>query len=264
MSKEKYQIIEKSIWLSLSVIDYDLRYYDKQLRRPIEAAEHSIWWLRCTRDIFVVLKNLNDVLVRVKKLPGLKDAPEFNAKTKALNKKVDFINHVRNKSAGHLDPFLTERAVQWAPEIFHESANREMLVFLCYRALLEASINSFLAPDGRQKLFDHEIDILYPPDRKEFFNFMWGVVSDSLIWVAEALQFFEATIIRHGSAMVAEMACIAGQTNFDLKAESDFSYDPKNLKLAIEHAMAHFAEAGQDEVVEVMKMVEQKFIDLEE
>ena len=31
MSKEKYQFYEKFIWLSLSIIDHDLRCFDKEL-----------------------------------------------------------------------------------------------------------------------------------------------------------------------------------------------------------------------------------------
>lgn len=263
MSKEKYQILEKSIWISLSVIDYDLRHYDEQLKHEIKSAECAAWWLRCTSDIFVALKNLNDTLSRAAKLPDFKKNTELIAKTKLLHKRVDFVNHVRNRSGGHLDPIVTERAAQWAPEIFHEDANRETLVFLSYRALLEASINSFLTPDGQQKLFNHEIDLLYPPDRTEFYDFLGGVVKDSLDWIEKALYFLDSVITRHDSTKVPEMGCIAGQTNFDLKSESDFSYVPQALNSAVEQAIAEFKKDGKYDIADGLESLRNTLITLD-
>lgn len=263
MSREKYQIPEKSIWLSLLVIDYDLHHYDEQLKREINSTESATWWLRCTSDIFVALKNLNDILSRATKLSGFRENSDLLAKTKLLHKRVDFVNHVRNRSSGHLDPIVTERAAQWAPEIFHENANRETLVFLSYRALLEASINSFLTPDGQQKLFNHEIDLLYPPDRTEFFDFLGGVIKDSLDWIKHTLCFLDSVIIRHGSTKVSELACIAGQTNFDLNSESDFSYDPQALKSAVEQAVSEFKQDGNDDIAEGLESLKNRLIKID-
>ncbi|QXI32141.1 hypothetical protein [Pseudomonas promysalinigenes] len=263
MSKEKYQILEKSIWLSLSVIAYDLRHYDEQLKREINSTDSATWWLRCTSDIFVALKNLNDLLSRSSKLSGFKESTDLLAKTKLLHRRVDFVNHVRNRFGGHLDPVVTERAAQWAPEIFYADANRETLVFLSYRALLEASINSFLTPDGQQKLFNHEIDLLYPPDRKEFFEFLGSVVIDSLDWINHALRFLDSVIIRHDSTKIAELACIAGQTNFDLRSESDFSYDPQALNSAVEQAITEFKKEGNKDVANGLESLKSRLIKLD-
>ncbi len=263
MSREKYQIPEKSIWLSLSVIDYDLRHYDAQLKREINSTESATWWLRCTSDIFVALKNLNDILSRATRLSGFKENIELLAKTKLLHKRVDFVNHVRNRSSGHLDPIVTERAAQWAPEIFHENANRETLVFFSYKALLEASINSFLTPDGQQKLFSHKIDLLYPPDRTKLYDFLGGVVKDSLDWIKHTLYFLDSMITRHDSTKVAELACIAGQTNFDLNSESNFFYAPQALKSAVEQAISGFKQDGKDDIAEGLESLKNRIIKLD-
>lgn len=254
LSKEKYQIKEKATYLCLTIIQHDLECLDEDLRAPTNDLKAHIGKLRSTRNVFVILNNLNDFL----KQGGVRGDAEFQSHTRKLRKKLGFINHVRNKSAGHIDFVLSERAVQWMPQLFMESSreNSEYRIFESYRALLEASINSFLTEDGHQKVFGHEIDLVYPPDRKEFYEFLEGVATESIAWLRHAVQVVESGIIFHTQESVEELGAIAGKTNFDLKNDSELEYSPEEKEPVIRNAIEKLREIGADE--QVIRYLESK------
>lgn len=259
MSKEKYKIHEKSIWISLTIIENDLRFYDSELSAEKGSLKDLIQWLRSTLNVFVTLNNLSDLLKRSR----LDGTDEFKAKTKALRKELDFISHVRNKSAGHLDPLLTERAAQWMPQIFSSvnvdnKSYKEFTVFETYRAVLESSINSYISGEGRQKVFDHEIDINYPPDQKEFYDFLHKKIHSSLEWLVLAGEIVESAGIFNEHHTVAELGCIAGKTNFDLKGESDFSYSEDKLRDVISSEIGQMTELSEDDRAKLIERLKSK------
>lgn len=233
--------------MCLSVIQHDLECFDEHLRVPTSDIKSITSKLRNTRNVFVSLNNLFDFL----KNGRVRGDEEFQKRTRALRKKLGFIKHVRNKSVGHIDFVLAERAVQWAPQLFLEDAkdNAEYRIFESYRALIEASINSFLTEDGRQKVFDHEIDLFYPPDNKEFYNFLDNVVTDSIVWVRLAIQVVKSEINFHNHESIEEFGAIAGQTSFDLKADSELEYRPEEKESVIRNAIEKLREIGADERV---------------
>jgi len=259
MSKEKYKIHEKSIWISLTIIESDLRFFDVELSAEKRSLTDLIRWLRSTLNVFVTLNNLSDLLKRTR----FNGTELFTNKTKALRKELDFINHMRNKSAGHLDPLLTERAAQWMPQIFStvNSDNeryKEFRIFEAYRAVIESSINSYVSGEGRRKVFDHEIDLVYPPDQKEFYDFLHKKIHGSLEWLALAVEIIESAGIFDGQHSTAELACIAGQTNFDLKGASDFSYSEDKLRDAISSEIGRAAELSEDERANLIERLKSK------
>lgn len=259
MSKEKYKIHEKSIWLSLTIIENDLRFFDNELSAEKKNLTDLIRWLRSTLNVFVTLNNLSDLLKRTR----FNGTESFSTKTKALRKELDFISHVRNKSAGHLDPLLTERAAQWMPQIFSvvkgdNESIKEFRVFSAYRAVIESSINSYVSGEGRQKLFDHEMDLVYPPDQKEFYDFLHKRIHSSLEWLALAGEIVESAGIFDDRHAVAELACIAGQTNFDLKGESDFSYSEDKLRDAISSEVGRATELSEEERENLIRRLKSK------
>lgn len=94
-------------------------------------------------------------------------------KMKELRKRLDFMNHLRNKCSGHLDNEVLDKAIQWEPSLF----NKEIIfsdthIYFIYKALLESAINSYCNENGVQKYFRTEIDLFYPPNWESFINFM--------------------------------------------------------------------------------------------
>ena len=102
----------------------------------------------------------------------------------------------------------------------------------------------------------HEIDLAYPPDRIEFYEFLEGVVTESIAWLRHAAQVVESGISFHTQESVEELGAIAGKTNFDLKNDSELEYSPEEKEPVIRDAIEKLREIGADE--QVIRYLESK------
>jgi len=161
-AEDKYQIERKANYLKLLLLKDDLEYFHNMLQLSVDGGDSWIAKLRNTRQVFIILNNVREAVHSSK----IARPEEYVVLTKKLRKRLSFINHVRNKAIGHLDTKMLERAVQWTPFIFSigMEANRKAQIMLGHKAVIEASINSFLDQEGVQKVFKTEIDLMYPPD----------------------------------------------------------------------------------------------------
>lgn len=247
MSKEKYQIPRKSDFICLSILKHDLRCFDGDLSKPGKDIDDLIFKLRNIRNVFVSLHNLKDSMNRIR----INGDAEFVSGTRSLRKELGFISHIRNKGVGHLDRNLLERAAQWAPQIFQDKTKgkEEFVIFECYRAVIESSINSYLNEDGEQKIFDTEVDFLYPPNWDQFLTFLCGIVNDSIEWLSRAIDIIKSEISFHTDDQIEELAAIAGKTNFDLGEKSEFTFSKEEVRDSILKAIEKMREMGADEKV---------------
>jgi hypothetical protein len=256
LTKDKYQIPRKSDFICLTILLDDLINYRDALDRPEQSKDGFITTLRNTRNVFVSLHNLRDSMNRIR----LVGDESFLAKSRALRKELNFIAHIRNKGVGHLDRDLLERAAQWMPQIFSEESldKDEFITFECYRAILEAAINSYLNEDGGQKVFDTEIDFLYPPNQKQFYDFLGRIIADAINWLEIAQTMVKSEISFHSVDMAQELGAIAGQTNFNLKESSEFSYGENKTKERLSSFPEKMREIGADE--KVIQFFEEQFL----
>lgn len=107
------------------------------------------------------------------------DNEELTAKKRDLNKRLEFINHLRNKVCGHLSDEALDKMIQWIPEIYDENSKQNAIYqeYQIYRALIEIAINSYQTPEGDQKQFGKEIDIQIPEYRDLFFDYLLQTVN---------------------------------------------------------------------------------------
>lgn len=209
---ENYMFDEKALYVAFTIIYNDLLTYDNNLKAPIEDIQSFIYKLQNVRNVFISLKNLKDML-------NNKLLKNFDVSgTKDLKKQLDFVNFIRNKSIAHLDLDLLTRASQWSPQIFlanHEKDSR-LITLECYKASIEASINAYIAMH-QQDIFKNEIDLYYPPDGEQFFNFLENVIQKSISWLDERLKFFAKRFSPLSKKEELQLYYIAGSTNFNLK-----------------------------------------------
>lgn len=257
MSKEKYQIPRKSDFICLTILLHDLKCFDEELSEGIEDIGTLVRKMRNTRNVFVSLHNLKDSMNRIR----IDGEAQFVSDAKSLRRDLDFIVHIRNKGVGHLDRVLLERAAQWIPEIFHVNSheNDDYLTFLSYKAVLESTINSYLNEDDEQKIFKTEIDFLYPPNSEQFFGFLSDIVKRSITWLENAREIVRSGIELHSDEQVKEMGAIAGQTNFNLKDESSFTFSEEEMKKCIASAIEKLREIGAEE--KVIHFLENKILE---
>lgn len=214
MNKEKYQITEKSNYLNILILIDELQSYNT---------------------------SLSD------------DNVKFS---RNLKKKLAFANHFRNRAVGHLNETLLERAVQWSPQIF-SSASKENLKFKiaeAHRVIIEACTNSFINHEGIQKVFNTEIDLMYPPDAELFFTHLQELVTESLEWLTISAESTLSSIQHHDENEIKELAAIAAKTNFNLKEESQYSYPQEVQKVQIQKVIKELEKRGTEKkIIEFIK-----------
>jgi len=244
MTKNKYQITEKSQYLNLLLLKDELQYFDALLSEIIIDTNSWLSKLRATRGVFLTLNNAKDAAVRMR----IKNSTEFTSKTRSLRKNLIFANHFRNRGIGHLNDTLLERAAQWSPQIFHESfkGDYNFKIIEAQRTIIESCINSFIDKDGKQKIFGTEIDLMYPPNAEQFYSYLSALVGETIDWLNEAAEILLNYIDHHTDDEMSELAAIAGQTNFDLKSKAEFNYSIEEHKINFSEAMKALKEYGVD------------------
>lgn len=255
MSKN-YNIKEKAQFIRLTILLHDLQCYDEALQEKISDKHSLTQKFRNTRNVFVSLHNLKDALSDIQVDLG----PDFISRTRKLRKELEFVGHVRNKGVGHLDKKLLERAAQWMPQIFYESSkeNDDYIIFECYRAVLETSINSHINSEGEQKVFSTDIDLLYPENGQRFFAYLSFLVNESISWLSEAKESVKSQIDFHTEENITELSSVAGQTNFDLKSESSSEFSEDETRQRLLSAIEKLEEIGAEQ--RIIDFVKKEFL----
>jgi len=244
MTDDKYQINTKSQYINLLLLKDELQYFDGVLSEVTSDAETWLTKLRVTRSVFLTLNNVKDAADRIQVDSGR----EFVAKTRKLRKDLIFANHFRNRGIGHLNDTLLKRAVQWSPQLFYEESkeNESFKLVEAQRTIIESCINSFIDKDGAQKVFGTEIDLMYPPNAKQFFTYLSEIVNEAIGWLSEAIAILLNSIDHHTHEEIQELAAIAGQTNFDLKTESDLTFSPEEMRDSFISVIEELEKQGTD------------------
>lgn len=210
--KMKEFIIKEKYFRTILIKD-DITIYHKEL------SEETDWnkKLRLFKNCFIALDILRDSFCHFNML--LKNEKKLTEKAKDLKKRLTFINHLRNKISGHLDEKVISKAVQWQPFIFSQEIkdNEEGMKALIYMSLIESSINSYIDIDSKQKVFDTEIDLLYPPNQKMFFNYVGNLNVDAIDFLSDIENILKERIIFWDKNELFRMALKAGKTDFNLK-----------------------------------------------
>lgn len=244
MTEDKYQIATKAQYLNVLLLKDELHYFDGILSEVISDINNWLTKLRATRGVFLTLNNIKDAADRIQ----LNANEEFIEKTRTLRRNLIFANHFRNRGIGHLNDTLLKRAVQWSPQLFYEGSrgNETFQIAEAQRTIIESCINSFIDKKGVQKVFGTEIDLMYPPNAELFFTYLSGMVHESIDWLTEAISILRDKIKHHTDDETLGLAAIAGQTNFDLKAESDLSFSAEEMKSRFASAIKALEQEGTD------------------
>jgi predicted peroxiredoxin len=256
LSKDKYQISKKADYVGLKIILNELQSFQKDIHLTSKDKDSLSFQMRSTLNVFIPLHNLKDAINKIR----INGDSDFVAKTRKLRKDLEFISHVRNKGAGHIDQEILERAVQWHPHIFKDttSENNEYLTYECYRAVIESGINSYICKGGIQKVFETEIDLLYPPTAKQFYCFMAELISTGIEWIYKTLEILKSEINFYSDEQVIEYAAVAAKTSFNLKGESPLDFDALEAENKLKETIEAIKNMGADP--KIIEFMEKKFL----
>lgn len=242
MDDRKYQIESKAIYINLMLLEDELTHFDLILSKKIQNIHDWIEKLRATRGVFLTLYNVRDASKKLR----VQGKQAHSQKTRLLRKELEFANHVRNKGIGHLDTTLLKRSVQWNPFMFMEIAqqSKELRLADAHRTVIESCINSFIDNEGKQKVFGHEIDLMYPNDANEFYAHLKTLVDNSLDWITDSITILHSQIKFHTKDEIPELASLAGSTNFNLNDEQVLNYSEKESKIRLSQGLDNLRSEG--------------------
>lgn len=145
---------------------------------------------------------------------------ELVTKRRELLSYLEFMNHLRNIISGHLNSAVIANAIQWQPALFTDETkddyNYQLNVF--YMGLLESAINSYINTDGSHKVFKGEIDVNYPPNQKELFDYLEKVNTLALELIDDIVQVIKPDIrFITSQHELFQLAFEAGNTDFEIK-----------------------------------------------
>lgn len=203
---------QKTTYLRALILLDDISSYHQSLNNEDDWSKK----MRLFKNCFVALDIFRDSFRSFSSL--LSDNTDLSDKARDLKKRLLFINHIRNIISGHLAENLLEKAVQWEPYIFscEVKENESAQLFLAYKTLLESAINSFIDKESKQKVFNTEIDLLYPPNQTLFFNYVGGLNIDSIYLLGEVLKILRDKIVFLDKKAVLIAYAKAGDTDFRL------------------------------------------------
>lgn len=88
-----------------------------------------------------------------------------------------------------------------------------------YRSLLEAAINSYQdEKTGRQKVFQKEIDLNLPHYAAMFFEHLYQMVDESIVYLEELMNTIDDQI-RYFTGIPLDLAQAVSEVDFKLKAK---------------------------------------------
>lgn len=184
------QIAMKKIYTKFLIIHDDLLANSAIIQIQENSADAILSYFRAFRSLLITLTSCDDSIqyteAELHKYGFKADA------TRKFRKSLDFVRHMRNVCAGHLNDVVVEKGIQWHPSLFHIETKGSIVPSCIFAniAIMEVAINSYIDSSGNHKLFDSTIDFLYPPDFKLITSFMLGTCQQAMEYLAPRLDLF--------------------------------------------------------------------------
>ncbi len=142
------------------------------------------------KQLLVSCTNVTDLELICRAL--YKNHPDISEIITPHRRNFEFAKYLRNIAVGHINPALSQKTLEWRPELNAVLTNLDASAdaFLGY-AVLEPALNTFV--NGKKhRVFDSDTDLAYPPDMTRFLNFLGSTVCVGIAYcsavAAAALQ----------------------------------------------------------------------------
>lgn len=179
---------------------YADRVFIEEFRNKVEdPADKNVIMSVFIRGLCTQLNSFNELLKKNVFNDYSKDDVDLVQSSRELKKELEFINHLRDHMCAHIDENTIEKLVQWEPTIFNKAflEIENAQEYFIYKSMLETGINSYLDEDGKQKVFNQEIDLFINHDNEMFMGYLSSVTDKVIdyLWVIknkinEKIEYF--------------------------------------------------------------------------
>lgn len=189
----------------------DLREIDKHYE---EAGFGTMTGIVLFKQVLIATANLVDFEQTIR--PLYAKHRHLSASYSDTAREFEFAKYLRNKFAGHIQPELIEKAIEWRPELnYMLKGDDELSMYLMNLFVLETAINTYVNADGTHKVFDSETDLVYAPDMKRFLVFLTGIVKAGIAHLQKLIAALsEETQFPDENKMDMKLWVAAGRTEF--------------------------------------------------
>lgn len=176
----------KARLLNADLIEIDRLFKDANLKNMLT--------IILLKQSFVTVANLVDFELTVRAIYA--EHRELSSIYDKTSKENEFIKYLRNKFVGHIKLELLTKAIEWKPELKYMIKNIDdpEFMFVCNLWILETAINTYVNSDGTHKIFDSEIDFIYPPDIERFLIFFTQVIKSSIKYLNALINILNSEI----------------------------------------------------------------------
>ena len=175
-------------------------------------ADHGVR-LILMKQLLVSCANVVDLELSCRGL--YKEHPAISEIITPHRRNFEFAKYIRNIAVGHMNRALSQKTLEWRPELNHLLTIAEIPAdtFIGY-AVLETAINTFVDGD-KHRIFDGDTDLAYPPDLTRFHNFLGSTVHVGIAYCeAVAAAALEHANLPDFHENLLDLAYKAGQTDF--------------------------------------------------
>ena len=178
-------------FIKANLIRSDLVEIDRQLS---EGFRHDMSTMLLVKQALLTITNLVDFERTIRRL-YIKQ-PQLSEKYKDNAKNYDFSKYLRNKFVGHIKPELITKAIEWKPELRYSlnSVDDQKMMYVLNLFVLETAINSYVAKDGKHKVFESETDLVYPPEFERFLMYLETTIRSAIQFLDELCAALGETI----------------------------------------------------------------------
>ena len=165
------------------------------------------------KHLLVSCANVNDLELICRAL--YKDHPAISEIITPHRRKFEFAKYIRNIAAGHVNPALSQKTLEWRPvlDAVLTKPGAPAEAFLGY-AMLETAINTSVYGE-RHRIFDSDTDLAYPPDMTRFLNFLGSTVHVGIVYCAAvATAALDHANLPDFNESWRELSAKAGATDF--------------------------------------------------
>lgn len=127
------------------------------------------------KNTLIIISNFSDFELELRFLYS--ENPNISRIYTSISKNIEFFKYLRNKYVGHLKKELIEKAIEWRPELLYSNTMEHSTIINLY--LLETAINSYCNGEGKNKIFESDIDLFYQPDLNSFYKYLQETIEKS-------------------------------------------------------------------------------------
>jgi len=144
--------------------------------------------------MFVVLENFSKLISETNQL--CRNNEKLTENKRAIRKDLNHVVYLRNKVGGHIDEGVLNSVINEEPIIFSSDITPEVECSLASLRVLDMALNNYTDENGKPLIFGHDIDLVYPPDNAEFFDWMENIVMNAMNITAGILLHLNSQIRR--------------------------------------------------------------------